>query len=306
MSFNEKRKLLVGDLIQMNKELRPLKLASGIAVSDNKLVNACYRMTSVQKRLFNMAIASCTSNRFLESGEVVVNIYDFAELTGKTVKESLRICRQEADGMSQLRVVDIVYKEKRTKFKPFQNADIDKKEDNERDVARLSYKNFFQEVEYIDVEDQCLLYFKFSDWLIPYVENIRKKFAQVPLIEVSRLTSFYSLRLFDFVMATKPIGKVCRRVFSYQEFREVLGFVGDKKDLYPNWCDFRKRCITSSINELGIKATGYEWAYKITGRGDAARKICITATKKDQIPLPLEKVVDDEVEVDGEDLPGLS
>jgi plasmid replication initiation protein len=283
-SISTNKKIMVGEL--MNKELRPLYLSQGVAVSDNKLINACYRMTAVQKRIFNMAVASCNSKQFLDTGEVVVSIDDFAELTAKSVKESIRICRTESRNLSKLQVVDVVYKEKREKGMMRKIMSADEREKSEDSVSRISYKNFFQEVEFIEHNNKRCLYFKFSDWLVPYVEFIRKKFSQVPLVEVSRLGSFYSLRLFDFLMATKQVGKIRKRVFTYAEFREILGFVGEKKEMYLNWSDFRKRCLITPVNELNEK-TGYDFCYEISGRGDSLRKITITAKKKEQIEMDI-------------------
>ena len=269
---------------------RVSKIRSGIAVSDNKLINACYRMSAVQKRMFNMAIAAFHSRK-LNTGEVVFDVQDYAELAQTSLKEAIRICRKESKKMSQLQVVNIEYKEKRT-LSPRQMLEVDKREDNpDREVARVSYKNFFQEVEFIDNSeigdsDSCYMYFKFSDWLLPYVELIRKRFSKIPLLEVSTLSSFYALRIFDLGMGGGSIKGVRRREFDYQDFREMLGFVDDKKSMYSAWTDFRKRCLVDPLKELNEKSS-FKWSYSLIGRGKT-RKIVITSVKDDQLNLPID------------------
>jgi plasmid replication initiation protein len=257
-------------------KIRALDLKAGIAVSDNKLINACYRMTSMQKRLFNLAIAACNSSKSLTSGDVFVNVNDFAFLSNKEVKESVRICKSSIRDMSLLQVIDIEYKAKRS-LSPIQSVRLQQAEDTEKEIARISYKNFFQEVDFIDSSEGLFLYFKFSDWLIPYLEMIKKRFAQVPLMEVSQLSSFYSMRLFDFIMASQEtIEKVRVRTYFLSEYRAMLGFVEDKEDLYSRWADFRKRCLVNPIEELNEK-TSLNWSFSVEGRGKKEKKITIIA-----------------------------
>lgn len=266
------------------------KIKTGVAVSDNKLINACYRMTAIQKRIFNMAIAASHSRK-LNSGEVVFDVQDYAELTQISLKEAIRVCRTESKKMSQLQVVNIEYKERRS-LSPRQILAADKREESsDREVARVSYKNFFQEVEFIDSSEvgeieSCYMYFKFSEWLLPYIELIRKRFSKIPLMEVSALSSFYALRIFDLGMGVKPLKGVRSREFAYLDFREKLGFVDDKKAMYSAWTDFRKRCLVDPLKELNEKSS-FKWSYRLIGKGET-RKIVITSVKDDQLNLPID------------------
>lgn len=268
---------------------RVSKIKTGIAVSDNKLINACYRMSAIQKRVFNMAIAASHSRK-LNSGEVVFDVQDYAELAQTSLKEAIRVCRKEAKKMSQLQVVNIEYKEKRC-LSPRKMLEADRREESsDREVARVSYKNFFQEVEFIDNSDagdseRCYMYFKFSEWLLPYIELIRKRFSKIPLMEVSTLSSFYALRIFDLGMGVKVLNGIRRREFDYPDFREKLGFVDDKVSMYSAWTDFRKRCLVDPLKELNEKSS-FEWSYSLIGRGET-RKIVITSVENEQLDLPI-------------------
>ncbi|MFT6691243.1 MAG: hypothetical protein ACJAXH_001768 [Colwellia sp.] len=276
---------MIGELMEKkDSKVWARDLKTGIAVSDNKLVNACYRMSAVQKRLFNFAIASLHSRKFAKHGEALVNLEDYAFLTGKTLKEAIRTVRREVRSMSLLQVININYKERKS-LNPRQNVAILAREKaGTNEISSLSYKNFFQEIEFIHDTSGAFVWFKFSDWLLPYIELLEFKFSQVPLLEIGKLGSFYSLRIYDFCMASQPIGKKHTRSFSLSELRISMGFVDDKENMYLRWADFRKRCLVEPIAELNEKTLD-TWDFRVTGRGRIEKQVIITCTVSDQLDL---------------------
>ena len=266
-------------------ELKKVQLRSNsaVAVSDNKLINACYTMTAMQKRLFNLAISASHSKKF-STGDVAFSVDDFASISNIPLYEALRICQTEAKGLSRTQVIDIKYKERRTN-KPLERLAIERREeyaDKSNNIASLSYRNFFQEVEVVSDSLGDYFYVKFSKWLLPYIEVLNKKFSKIQISEVNGVSSFYALRLFDLVMSS-PLNKSKDRVrvFSLGDLRAVLGLVDERGDLYLNWCDFKRRCLVGPLSELS-KQTKYDFSYSLSGRG-LSKRIYIRAKERTQL-----------------------
>jgi plasmid replication initiation protein len=259
-----------------SSEVTVRKLRDGVAVMDNKLLDACYRMTLTQKRLFNMAVAAVNSVKRMPNGNTVsVSIDDFAQLCGGlSRKDALKRCREAVPSMSQAQIIDIIYKDP-NEF--LQDMDTN-------NIERLSYKNFFQEVDYIETDKDQVVRFKFSDWLIPYIAQLKKSFTQIRLQHVNPLTSFYSMRLYEAViMRMLDSNGVHTRTFEIQELRMLMGVDDDK---YNRWVDFKKRCLVSPIADLNEK-TPYTWVIKTNGRGKYLKSVTITAEPNHQQELEL-------------------
>lgn len=259
-----------------NKTVSVRKVVNGVAVMDNKLIDACYKMTLTQKRLFNMAVAAVNSTKSMKSGhKVAVSLDDFAELAGLSRKIALQHVRETLPDMRQAHVVDITYKDNNVFKQDF---------DSSQEVERVSYKNFFQEVDYIETEKELAVTFKFSDWLVPYISQLKKKFTQVRLQHVNPLSSFYSMRIYEAVVLTiQDSTGIHSRTFEIQELRNILGLQGDT---YSRWVDMKKRCLVAPIKDLDEK-TPFAWSLKVNGRGKYLSSVTIKAKPQSQQEMDL-------------------
>jgi plasmid replication initiation protein len=249
-------------------------LSRGVAVFDNKLIDACYRMTLTQKRLFNMAVAAVNSKRRLQLGKrVVVSIDDFAQLSGLTTQSAIYRCREAVADLISVHIVDIEYKNPNEIL-----SRVNTKKGNDT-VQRISHRNFFQEVEVLDTETSKVVSFVFSDWIVPFIAQIGGSFTKIQLQHINPLTSFYSMRLYESViMAIKSNGGVHHRQLTVAELRHIFGLTDEK---YKRWVDFKKRCIVSSINDLNEK-TPFAWSFKVIGKGRFLQGVSFSATPQPQ------------------------
>lgn len=255
-------------------------LHNGVAVLDNKLVDACYRMSLTEKRLFNMAIASVNSKKHFDGGYVSVSIDDFSQLCNITKNAALKRCREAIGDLRNAHVIDIEYKDP--------NKFLDKiyNKTETENVRRLSHKNFFQEVEYLDCQEAQVVRFKFSDWLHPFIAQLERKFTKIRLQHVSQLTSFYSMRIYEAVILRMADSeKAHERTFEIPELRRVLGLTDG---MYARWVDLKKRCVVSAVKDLNNK-TPFNWVMTVNGRGKYLRNVTIKATpvsqKQEELPL---------------------
>lgn len=252
--------------------IRPLR--EGIAVMDNKLLDACYSMTVTQKRLFNMAVAAVNSKKtMVRNNSVAVSIDDFAQLSGLTRKAAIEHIKNTLPDMRQAHVVDVVYKDKNT-FKKTDGSDVE----------RISYKNFFQEVDYVETNKELAVKFKFSDWLVPYIAQLRRSFTRIHLQHVNPLNSFYSMRLYEAVIM-KIVNRDGFHVRSF-EISELRSILGLQDGVYERWVDMKKACLVRPINELN-KKTPFKWNLDVNGRGKYLRSVTVSAQPKSQQEMDL-------------------
>lgn len=85
-----------------------------------------------------------------------------------------------------------------------------------------------------------------SDKLKPYLFDLKKYFTQYKLFNVVRLTSQYSIRIYELLKQYESIG---RRTISVYELREILWV----KDQYPLYANFKQRILNPSQKELKQK-----------------------------------------------------
>lgn len=250
---------------------------------DNKLINACYEMTLTQKRLFNLAIASVNSKKeTTHSDTVSVSIEDFAELAKIDIHSALKAARDAVEPMSKTQVIDVEYKDKNI-FK--QRAQ--EKNASESAIKRVSYKNFFQSVEYIEDGAERLVRMQFADWLMPYISQIKRAFTEFQIQHTTPLSSFYAIRIYESVILEHFRYKgdetdiVASRTFDLVELRKTLGIIDDR---YPRWSDFSKRCLRSPIESLN-ENTPFIWSFKSNGRGRWMKSVTISAARDEQQTL---------------------
>lgn len=87
----------------------------------------------------------------------------------------------------------------------------------------------------------------FSDAIMPYLTQLKGQFTYVVVKNVSRLTSTYSIRIYELIMQFRKTGD---RTIALDDFRSMLSI----EDKYLQYKDLNKLLLKPSIKELNEKS----------------------------------------------------
>ncbi|WP_443023445.1 replication initiation protein RepM, partial [Shigella flexneri] len=136
-------------------------------------------------------------------------------------------------------------------------------------VSRIAY-----------IDDLATLEVTFAPDVVPLITRLEKHFTSYQLKQVAQLTSKYAIRLYEFLIAWRNVGKT--PVISLSDFREKLGLEINE---YQKMVNFKSRVLEPAIkqiNELTDIHVKYE-QYK-TGRSISALSFTFKHKKIDSIP----------------------
>lgn len=131
--------------------------------------------------------------------------------------------------------------------------------------------------------DQGLVDLRFDPGLRPYLLKLKEQFTGYHLTTVLRLSSVYSIRIYELLKQYKEIG---RRTFKLEYLREILGI----KNEYSRYNDFKKRVIIPAFKELPEK-TDLRFDFQEIKRGRRIIEIEFHVSpnqgyKQPKLPLP--------------------
>jgi plasmid replication initiation protein len=98
-------------------------------------------------------------------------------------------------------------------------------------------------IKYID--DSATLEITFAPDVVPLITRLEQHFTSYQLKQVSQLTSKYAIRLYEFLIAWREVGKVPQIEIS--DFRNRLGLLESE---YTAMSDFKKRVLEPSIKQI--------------------------------------------------------
>ena len=96
-------------------------------------------------------------------------------------------------------------------------------------------------------KDMAEQVFNLNGWIDHYLDYV-----------VTNCDSGYTGRIYIYLSSVKTKAKDNVWTENYQNFRDIMGFIGTEKDKYPYYSDFRKRVLESSMKELKRKAEAGE------------------------------------------------
>ena len=208
-------------------------MSKELIVKDNSLIEANYNLTKMQQKLLIKAIS------LIEPGSkqqiYKFSISDFASQVNlsksKTVYSQMHaICDQLTNARS---------------FKI------------ERDNGNIAFINWVASAEYIPKE--AVVEIEFSQKLMPYLFDLKKRFTQYYIANVMSLNSSYSIRLFEILKQYEAIGK---RVVDLEELRKMVGTTVENQDGtitidYELYGHFKSRVLLPAQKELKQKTDIY-------------------------------------------------
>jgi plasmid replication initiation protein len=134
--------------------------------------------------------------------------------------------------------VDNSYKVLRKAVDKLMKTDIKIEKPEDKGVIRI---NVCSKAEYNKNEGRISI--KFTDDIMPYLAQVRKKFVLYNLKEIANFSSLYTTRLYELIQEFQETGWVLKSV---DQLRQIFA-VGDKLSLYA---DLKKKTFNHACQEI--------------------------------------------------------
>ncbi len=181
----------------------------------NDLINAKYELNIFQKRLFLRLISKIEKNKNIYK----IELKELAELCGVNYGQIYKYFRKSAEDLNNKSIV--IYP-------------------NEKEDMRVK-TNLFKEV--ISKESKHYIKIEVSDYLIPFLIDLKGNYTEYKLIYTLSLRSNYSIRLYEILKSNL-----------FKKYFEIT--VDELKDIfcleeeYALYGNFKRKIIEKSIKEI--------------------------------------------------------
>jgi plasmid replication initiation protein len=242
----------------MNRENR-------LVVKANSLIDASFNLSLVEQRLMLLAI---TEARELQNLSPETPI----EVRAVTYREQYSVDRSES------------YKQLAEASKQLFNRQFSYIDTYKNDDA-VSVSRWVNEVTYVTDKGMVVLYLNRN--VISMISRLEEQFTKYHLMQISDLSSQYSVRLYELMAKYINLGN--SRKYSIEEIRGLFG-IGINE--YKSMSDFKKRVLDLAVNELNEK-TDITVKYEQFKSGRVITHLLFKITKKREKTSPQnDKVID--------------
>ena len=236
-------------------------MKNDLVVKDNALINASYNLEVTEQRLILLSIirARETGQGISSDSKLEIHASDYASRFDVTKEAAYNALKNAVNNLF----------ERKFSFKEIHKDTNKEIVVKSRWVSRIAY-----------VDDLATLEVTFAPDVVPLITRLEKHFTSYQLKQVAQLTSKYAIRLYEFLIAWRNVGKT--PVISLSEFREKLGLEINE---YQKMVNFKSRVLEPAIkqiNELTDIHVKYE-QYK-TGRSISGLSFTFKHKKIDSIP----------------------
>ena len=236
-------------------------MKNDLVVKDNALINASYNLEVTEQRLILLSIirARETGQGISSDSKLEIHASDYASRFDVTKEAAYNALKNAVNNLF----------ERKFSFKEIHKDTNKEIVVKSRWVSRIAY-----------VDDLATLEITFAPDVVPLITRLEKHFTSYQLKQVAQLTSKYAIRLYEFLIAWRDVGKT--PVISLSEFRERLGL---EMNEYQKMVNFKSRVLEPAIkqiNELTDIHVKYE-QYK-TGRSISGLSFTFKHKKIDSIP----------------------
>ena len=236
-------------------------MKNDLVVKDNALINASYNLEVTEQRLILLSIirARETGQGISSDSKLEIHASDYASRFDVTKEAAYNALKNAVNNLF----------ERKFSFKEIHKDTNKEIVVKSRWVSRIAY-----------VDDLATLEITFAPDVVPLITRLEKHFTSYQLKQVAQLTSKYAIRLYEFLIAWRDVGKT--PVISLSEFREKLGL---EMNEYQKMVNFKSRVLEPAIkqiNELTDIHVKYE-QYK-TGRSISGLSFTFKHKKIDSIP----------------------
>ena len=195
-----------------------------LVVKDNALINASYNLDLVEQRMILLAI--------IEARESGKGINANEPLTIKAASYEAHFGVQK----------DASYKALQAACENLFNRQFSYVEERPNGVAVIRSR-WVSQIAYIESAASVELILAAA--VVPLITRLEKHFTSYELEQVKDLSTAYSVRLYEILIAWRSTGKT--PVISLTEFRQQLGVLPEE---YPRMFDFKKYVLDSALKQI--------------------------------------------------------
>ncbi len=195
-----------------------------LVVKDNALINASYNLDLVEQRMILLAI--------IEARESGKGINTNQPLTIKAASYEAHFGVQK----------DASYKALQAACENLFNRQFSYIEERSNGVAVIRSR-WVSQIAYIESAASVELILAAA--VVPLITRLEKHFTSYELEQVKDLSTAYSVRLYEILIAWRSTSKT--PVISLTEFRQQLGVLPEE---YPRMFDFKKYVLDSALKQI--------------------------------------------------------
>jgi len=222
-------------------------MKNDLVVKDNALINASYNLEVTEQRLILLSIirARETGQGISSDSKLEIHASDYAARFDVTKEAAYNALKNAVNNLF----------ERKFSFKEIHKDTNKEIVVKSRWVSRIAY-----------IDDLATLEVTFAPDVVPLITRLEKHFTSYQLKQVAQLTSKYAIRIYEFLIAWKDVGKT--PVISLSEFREKLGL--DLSE-YQRMVNFKNRVLEPAIKQINyltditVKYEQYKTGRSISG-----------------------------------------
>ena len=229
-----------------------------IAVQDNRLIEACYTMSLIEKRVMYLGMSKV--NPRMLRGEKPQREFQV------TPEEYAKFFPDEVNAARSLKTAALKLKSRFVNLHPRE--------------GRVKSINWFEYSEYDDAKNRSgtgTVELKFTPSVMPFLTPLLEQFTQVNLLSVSRLKSVHSIRLYELVSQYKSTGY---RVMTVEDFRIAM----DVETKYKGTNILVQKVLNPALEEIN-RASDLKVNYKPLKVGKRIKQLYFGIENDDQLDL---------------------
>lgn len=196
-----------------------------IVSKSNDLVKAHYKMTVVEHRLFNIAIAKIRSNKITKDNNIPITISasEYSEIYSDTIDAGYKALRSATDTL-------------------FERQFTLERETTDNTKHIRTYR-FIQMKGYIDGAAKIEL--QFANDVLPFISELANRFTQIDLLHTVDLSSQYANRLYELLKEVQNY-KEQKLYLDLNDLRSRFGI----EDKYKTMSNLKDNVIDLAVKQI--------------------------------------------------------
>ena len=174
-----------------------------LVVKDNALINASYNLEVTEQRLILLAIINAreTGKGITADSKLEIHAHDYASRFDVSNSGAYKALKEAVNNLF--------------------DRQFSFKESDKKGNLGIVRSRWVSRIKYIDTT--ATLEITFAPDVVPLITRLEQHFTSYQLKQVSQLTSKYAIRLYEFLIAWREVGKVPQIEIS--DFRNRLGLL---------------------------------------------------------------------------------